>query len=160
MYESCLALRYEALVMRELNSVSDHQQHVSYEEWFTFAEHALENRFSVIARKAREKALGCFQMDDMFKTKDTDTLREPTEATRRINRLKDIAMAEVLLFVSASGIPKGLWAAAGSVVGGLVECLLGAGWWAGWGACGDVVGFCLFALCDSVGASLCCCFVV
>ncbi|GKA49995.1 hypothetical protein Tco_0743068 [Tanacetum coccineum] len=38
---SCLALRYEALVMRELNSVSDHQLHVSYEEWFTFAEHAL-----------------------------------------------------------------------------------------------------------------------
>ncbi|GJW65651.1 probable AMP deaminase [Tanacetum coccineum] len=31
-------------------------------------------------------------MDDMFKTKDTGTLREQTEATRRINRLKDGAM--------------------------------------------------------------------
>nr|GEW66036.1 zf-CCHC domain-containing protein/UBN2 domain-containing protein [Tanacetum cinerariifolium] len=41
---------------------------------------------------ACEKALGCFQMDDMFKTKDKDTLREQTEAIRRINRLKDIAM--------------------------------------------------------------------
>ncbi|GJW01285.1 asparagine--tRNA ligase, cytoplasmic 1-like protein [Tanacetum coccineum] len=50
-YESCLALRYEVLVMRELNSVSDHQMHVLYEEWFTFVEHALENRFYVIARK-------------------------------------------------------------------------------------------------------------
>ncbi|PWA44503.1 hypothetical protein CTI12_AA524890 [Artemisia annua] len=100
-YESCLALRYEALVMRELNSVSDQELHVSYEEWFTFAEHALENRFFAIARKACEKALGCFQMDDMLKTKDTDTLGEQTEAIRKINRLKDIAMVRA---ASQSGI--------------------------------------------------------
>nr|GEW19758.1 hypothetical protein [Tanacetum cinerariifolium] len=99
--ESCLALRYEALVMRELNSVSDHQLHVSYEEWFTFAEHTLENRFYVIARKACEKALGCFQMDDMLKTKDTETLHEQTEAIRRINTLKDIAMVRA---ASQSGL--------------------------------------------------------
>ncbi|GJV71270.1 protein double-strand break formation [Tanacetum coccineum] len=79
----------------ELTLLAITSRHVSYEEWFTFAEHALENRFSVIARKIRkacEKALGCFQMDDMLKTKDTETLREQTEAIRRINRLKDIAM--------------------------------------------------------------------
>nr|GEW79498.1 hypothetical protein [Tanacetum cinerariifolium] len=46
-----LAFRYEALVMRELNSVSDHHMHVSYKEWFMFAKRALDNIFSFIARK-------------------------------------------------------------------------------------------------------------
>ncbi|GJT58008.1 hypothetical protein Tco_0993062 [Tanacetum coccineum] len=46
-----LALRYEALVMRELNSGSDHHMHVSYKEWFMFVELALDNIFSFIARK-------------------------------------------------------------------------------------------------------------
>ncbi|GJW47400.1 hypothetical protein Tco_0079046 [Tanacetum coccineum] len=50
----CSALRYDALVMQELNSVSDHQMHVSYEEWFMFAEHVLENKFSIIARKVTD----------------------------------------------------------------------------------------------------------
>ena len=50
-------MRYEALVMRELNSVSDHELYVSYEEWFKFAEHALENRFFAIARKVIDSVL-------------------------------------------------------------------------------------------------------
>ena len=40
-------------------------------------------------------------MDDMLKTKDTDTLSEQTEAIRKINRLKDIAMVRA---ASQSGI--------------------------------------------------------
>ncbi|KAI3678540.1 hypothetical protein L6452_37836 [Arctium lappa] len=90
--ESCLALRYEGLVLRELKSVTDHWLHVSYREWFTFAEHALENKFYAIARKACEKALACFQTNDMVKTKDTDALSEDMEAIRKVKRLKDIAM--------------------------------------------------------------------
>ena len=50
-FQSCLALRYEGLVLRELKSVTDDWLHVSYTEWFTFAEHALENKFYAVARK-------------------------------------------------------------------------------------------------------------
>ncbi|KAI3760382.1 hypothetical protein L1987_50777 [Smallanthus sonchifolius] len=85
--ESCLALRYEALVLRELNSAVDRQLHVSYQEWFTFAEKATENRFYAIANKACEKALACFQTSDILKTNDAEDM----EAIRKVKRLKDLA---------------------------------------------------------------------
>ncbi|KAI3749848.1 hypothetical protein L2E82_20465 [Cichorium intybus] len=91
--ESCLSLRYEALVLRELKSATDHHLHVSYGEWFTFAEHALENRFYAVARKAGEKALACIQTSDMLKTKEADALSEDIEAIRKVKRLNDIATA-------------------------------------------------------------------
>lgn len=50
-FQSCLVLRYEALLLRELHAAGDPQLYVSYREWVTFAEHALENRFYAIARK-------------------------------------------------------------------------------------------------------------
>ncbi|KAL8225123.1 hypothetical protein R6Q57_017680 [Mikania cordata] len=90
--ESCLALRYEALVLRELNSVVDQQLLVSYREWLMFAEHAMENRFYAIARKACEKALACFQTYDTLKTKDADALSEDMEAIRKVKRMKDLAI--------------------------------------------------------------------
>ncbi|CAH1434535.1 unnamed protein product [Lactuca virosa] len=89
--ESCLSLRYEALILRELKSATDHQLHVSYGEWFTFAEHAFENRFYAIARKACEKALACFQTNEVLKTKETDALSD-MEAIIKVKRLKDLAM--------------------------------------------------------------------
>ncbi|XP_024981014.1 uncharacterized protein LOC112517877 [Cynara cardunculus var. scolymus] len=110
--ESCLALRYEGLVLRELKSVTDHWLQVSYREWFMFAEHALENKFYAIARKvgtnicvwhvflvdvsmiACEKALACFQTNNMVKIKDTDAFSEDMEAIRKVKRLKDIAMVK------------------------------------------------------------------
>ncbi|KAK1359907.1 hypothetical protein POM88_044381 [Heracleum sosnowskyi] len=49
--ECCLALRYEALVMREMKSSSNPWLHVPYGEWFTFAEHCLDNRFYSVAIK-------------------------------------------------------------------------------------------------------------
>ncbi|GJZ72577.1 nucleic acid-binding, OB-fold protein [Tanacetum coccineum] len=61
---SCSALRYDALVMQELNSVSDHQMHVSYEEWFMFAEHVLENIFSVIAKKVTDSLRSIEVLDE------------------------------------------------------------------------------------------------
>ncbi|KAK9065960.1 hypothetical protein SSX86_015362 [Deinandra increscens subsp. villosa] len=90
--ESCLALRYEALVFRELNSVVDLQLHVSYREWFMFAEHAIENRFYAIGRKACEKALACLRTNDIPETKDADALSEDMEAIRKVKRLKDLAI--------------------------------------------------------------------
>nr|XP_043635292.1 protein DOUBLE-STRAND BREAK FORMATION [Erigeron canadensis] len=89
--ESCLALRYEELALRELHSVGYQQLHVSYAEWFTFAEHAIENRFYAIARKACEKALECLPISDMLKTKDSEGLYEDMEVIEKVKRLKDIA---------------------------------------------------------------------
>nr|KAJ0185885.1 hypothetical protein LSAT_V11C900462520 [Lactuca sativa] len=91
---SCLSLRYEALILRELKSATDHQLHVSYGEWLTFAEHAFENRFYAISRKACEKALACFQTNDVLKPKETDALSD-IEAIRKVKRLKDLAMIRV-----------------------------------------------------------------
>ncbi|KAL7585427.1 hypothetical protein Lser_V15G42157 [Lactuca serriola] len=92
--ESCLSLRYEALILRELKSATDHQLHVSYGEWLTFAEHAFENRFYAISRKACEKALACFQTNDVLKPKETDALSD-IEAIRKVKRLKDLALIRV-----------------------------------------------------------------
>ncbi|KAK9285383.1 hypothetical protein L1049_024574 [Liquidambar formosana] len=49
--KSCLALRYEALVLRDLKSATYQWLQVSYREWPTFAEHSLDNGFYSIARK-------------------------------------------------------------------------------------------------------------
>ncbi|KAK4493033.1 hypothetical protein RD792_018153, partial [Penstemon davidsonii] len=49
--ESCLALRYEALLMREQNATPHPKLRVSYKEWLNFAEHSLENGFYSIANK-------------------------------------------------------------------------------------------------------------
>ncbi|KVH94093.1 hypothetical protein Ccrd_003836, partial [Cynara cardunculus var. scolymus] len=103
LFHSCLALRYEGLVLRELKSVTDHWLQVSYREWFMFAEHALENNFRTyrqvhwilsIHLKACEKALACFQTNNMVKIKDTDAFSEDMEAIRKVKRLKDIAMVK------------------------------------------------------------------
>ncbi|XP_055832918.1 protein DOUBLE-STRAND BREAK FORMATION isoform X2 [Solanum dulcamara] len=61
--ENCLALRYEALLLREKKAISDQRFLVSYSEWLTFAEHSLESGFCSIAKKACEKALLCFEMN-------------------------------------------------------------------------------------------------
>jgi len=50
-FQSCLALRYEALHMRELKSTSCQWLEVSYLEWLNFAEHSLDNGFYSIAGK-------------------------------------------------------------------------------------------------------------
>ncbi|CAM0950505.1 unnamed protein product [Alopecurus aequalis] len=55
--ESCLATRYEALVLREAKYSDDPHLHVSDEEWLTFAQDSLDNGFYTIASKAFAKAL-------------------------------------------------------------------------------------------------------
>lgn len=53
--KSCLALRYEALVMRELKSSTASCQwlQVSPVEWLNFVEDAMHNGFHAVAEKVR-----------------------------------------------------------------------------------------------------------
>ncbi|XP_058198784.1 protein DOUBLE-STRAND BREAK FORMATION [Rhododendron vialii] len=92
--ESCLALRYEALALRELRSPSNQWLRVSYEEWMTFAEHSLDNGFYSIATKACESALSCFEMNGVNDPQHDDFFRN-IEVTGKIKRLKDAAVASL-----------------------------------------------------------------
>ncbi|GJM88201.1 hypothetical protein PR202_ga04234 [Eleusine coracana subsp. coracana] len=49
--ESCLAMRYEALVLRDAKYSNHLQLQVSREEWLTFANDSLDNGFYAIASK-------------------------------------------------------------------------------------------------------------
>ncbi|XP_062197926.1 protein DOUBLE-STRAND BREAK FORMATION-like [Phragmites australis] len=55
--ESCLAMKYEALVLRESKYSDDHHLQVSHDEWLTFAKDSLDNGFYTIASKAFANAL-------------------------------------------------------------------------------------------------------
>ncbi|XP_072995014.1 protein DOUBLE-STRAND BREAK FORMATION [Typha latifolia] len=59
--ESCLVLKYEALVLRESKYLKDHDLEVAYEEWITFAKDSLDNGFYTIAAKGFENAMLCIQ---------------------------------------------------------------------------------------------------
>ncbi|KAF8706322.1 hypothetical protein HU200_030582 [Digitaria exilis] len=50
--QSCLAMRYEALLLRDAKYSGDHHLQVSHEEWLTFAKDSLHNGFYTIASKA------------------------------------------------------------------------------------------------------------
>jgi len=52
-FQSCLALRYEALVMREFKSASCQWLQVSPVEWLRFVEDAVRNGFHTVAEKVR-----------------------------------------------------------------------------------------------------------
>ncbi|XP_078181134.1 protein DOUBLE-STRAND BREAK FORMATION [Carex rostrata] len=57
--ESCLALKYDALVLRESKSVEEKDLKVFYQEWVTFAKDSLDNGFYSIAQMGCDKALKC-----------------------------------------------------------------------------------------------------
>ncbi|KAI4305408.1 hypothetical protein L6164_028776 [Bauhinia variegata] len=92
--ESCLALRYEALILRDLKSPSCHWLEVSYTEWLNFVEDAMHNGFHSVAEKACENALLYFGKNDALEP-GTDNFSENVEAIRQIARLKDRAMSSV-----------------------------------------------------------------
>ncbi|KAL3850571.1 hypothetical protein ACJIZ3_012453 [Penstemon smallii] len=92
-FESCLALRYEALIMREQNTTPNPKLRVSYKEWLNFAEHSLENGFYSIANKACEKALMCSETNHMANP-ETDEFLEDV-IIKRIKRLKDAALLSI-----------------------------------------------------------------
>ncbi|XWS74394.1 hypothetical protein CRYUN_Cryun02cG0211500 [Craigia yunnanensis] len=90
--ESCLALRYEALALREHKSQIQQWLQVSHQEWLNFAEQSLENGFYAIAVKACDYALSCLPNNDVAKSK-TDEPFEILQVTEKINELKNSALA-------------------------------------------------------------------
>ncbi|XP_045827202.1 protein DOUBLE-STRAND BREAK FORMATION [Trifolium pratense] len=94
--ESCLALRYEALVMREIKSASFQLLQVSPVEWLKFVEDAVQNGFHSVAVKACENALRCIGNDDVQKL-GRDAFPEKSKATTitEITRLRNFAMTSI-----------------------------------------------------------------
>lgn len=76
--KSCLALRYEALILRELKSVNKQSLQVSCGEWMSFAEHSFNNGFYSVATKACEKA------------DSNELLLKSVDIVDKIKRLKDV----------------------------------------------------------------------
>ncbi|KAE8713463.1 Lateral organ boundaries domain family protein [Hibiscus syriacus] len=89
--ESCLALRYEALVLREHKSQIQQWLQVSPVEWLNFAEQSLDNCFYAISAKACDYALSCLQRNEIAGAK-TDELYENLLLTERISKIKNCAL--------------------------------------------------------------------
>ncbi|XP_021909744.1 uncharacterized protein LOC110823625 isoform X2 [Carica papaya] len=89
--ESCLAVRYEALLYRQLKSPSNQWLQVSHTEWLSFADHSIQNGFYTIAWKACENALLCIQRDDGTDP-NSDEYSENSKDIEKIKRLKDSAI--------------------------------------------------------------------
>ncbi|XP_022729519.1 uncharacterized protein LOC111284817 isoform X2 [Durio zibethinus] len=89
--ESCLALRYEALVLREHKSQIQQWLQVSHLEWLNFAEQSLESGFYAIAAKACDYALSCLGRNGVAESK-TDEWFENLQVTEKINNLKNSAL--------------------------------------------------------------------
>ncbi|KAL3637972.1 hypothetical protein CASFOL_018420 [Castilleja foliolosa] len=92
--ESCLALRYEALVMREEKSTIHPGLPVTCKEWLTLVEYLLENGFNSIANHACEKALMCTKANHVSHAK-MDDLSCDVHSINKIMRLKDVAMLAI-----------------------------------------------------------------
>ncbi|XP_020100632.1 uncharacterized protein LOC109718689 isoform X1 [Ananas comosus] len=91
--ESCLALKYEALVLREAIHLKDRDLQVSYEEWLTFGRDSLNNGFYTIAVRGFENALVCIKSHTNV---DPGPVAAPVVDTiNDIKRLRDIATALV-----------------------------------------------------------------
>ncbi|KAL4395973.1 hypothetical protein AHAS_Ahas01G0045400 [Arachis hypogaea] len=99
-HESCLALRYEALVMRETKSSKYQWLRVTPLEWLRFVEDALNNGFHSVAEKACENALSYHGNNDVLKP-GPDAFTENLNAISEITRLRNRAMT---LVASRSGI--------------------------------------------------------
>ncbi|CAA7026358.1 unnamed protein product [Microthlaspi erraticum] len=88
--ESCLAMRYEALNLRELNSSSCLWLRVSHSEWTNFAVQSMENGFPSIAAKASENALLSLEKDSFLEPKSEEN-SEMLDAAEKVRRLRDSA---------------------------------------------------------------------
>ncbi|KAM1205076.1 hypothetical protein ACFX2G_006021 [Malus domestica] len=106
-HRSCLALRYEALLLRDIKSSTNPWLQVSYTEWLNFAHQSRDSGFYSVAGKACEHALDCIKMKSTEDSKTdevnvmkkstedpkTDEVLESVQAIEKIKRLKDCAMA-------------------------------------------------------------------
>lgn len=89
--ESCLALRYEALVMREQKTMTHPGLQVSSEEWQTLAEHLIERGFYSVANKVCDKALICLKTYRAADSK-AEEFSQDVHAIEKIKGLKDAAV--------------------------------------------------------------------
>ncbi|XP_021716273.1 uncharacterized protein LOC110684171 [Chenopodium quinoa] len=87
--ESCLAVRYEGLVMRDSWTINHPELRVLCCEWMNFAEDAFNNDFYSVTAKACEYALLCLNVKSDF---NCDNLSESASTINRIQRLKDTAI--------------------------------------------------------------------
>lgn len=87
--ESCLALRYEGLAMRESWTMNRPELQVLCSEWMNFAEDAFNNSFYSVTAKACENALLCLNVKGDY---TCDNLFEGARTIHSIQRLKDIAI--------------------------------------------------------------------
>ncbi|KAL5074736.1 hypothetical protein RYX36_013720 [Vicia faba] len=100
--ESCVALRYEALVMRDLKSASFQLLQVSPPEWLNFVEDAANNGFHSVAVKACENALWCIGNNDVQKLgRDMFPENSKTTIISEITRIK--LSIDVSFFMFCSG---------------------------------------------------------
>ncbi|BBH04598.1 LOB domain-containing protein 12, partial [Prunus dulcis] len=104
---SCLALRYEALLLRDLKSATNPWLQVPYTEWLNFAHQSKDSGFYSVAGRACENALVCFKRkcaedpktDEVYVMKKStedakaDGVFENVQVIEQIKRLKDCAMA-------------------------------------------------------------------
>ncbi|KAJ4840489.1 hypothetical protein Tsubulata_000411 [Turnera subulata] len=88
--ESCLALKYEALLLREFKAPSYLWLQVTHTEWLNFAQHALDNGFFSIAIKAFDNSLLCLQNNVVGDT-ETGEFLESAQIIENVKRLKDNA---------------------------------------------------------------------
>ncbi|KAK7333180.1 hypothetical protein VNO80_29945 [Phaseolus coccineus] len=93
--QSCLALRYEALVMREFKSASCQWLQVSPVEWLRFLEDAVRNGFHAVAEKASENALSCLEKNDDDKPGGDTVSKNLKSIFSEIKRLRNSAMTSV-----------------------------------------------------------------
>ncbi|OUZ99165.1 hypothetical protein BVC80_9077g107 [Macleaya cordata] len=93
-FQSCLALKYEALILREQKCLNHESLQVSYEEWLTFAEDSLNNGFYSIAVKGFDNALLCIQTNNSSVDPRTDIFAN-AHIVGKIKKLKDVAVALV-----------------------------------------------------------------
>ncbi|KAL5702160.1 hypothetical protein ACHQM5_027409 [Ranunculus cassubicifolius] len=92
--ESCLALRYEAFLLREKNAVNEKWLQVSSEEWLSFARDSLENGFYSNSVKGCEIALSCIQANNDIYSKSSISL-DKGQIIEEIKKLKDAAITFV-----------------------------------------------------------------
>ncbi|KAG2267584.1 hypothetical protein Bca52824_062139 [Brassica carinata] len=88
--ESCLAMKYEALTLREIKSTSCLWLRVSHSEWASFAVQSMEHGFPSIARKASENALLGLKRDSLIEP-TSEEYSETLDAAESVRRLRDSA---------------------------------------------------------------------
>ncbi|CAM8906818.1 unnamed protein product [Rhodiola kirilowii] len=90
---SCLVMRYEALVLRELKSATCPWAQVTPDEWLTFVVQSLVSGFFSNAVKGCDYALSCLKKKDDENTSVVEKVVDNVEITRKVKKLRDMAIS-------------------------------------------------------------------